>query len=81
MGASLGRTLEAWTFGLRGRLSQSAQEKASAYEQGILVPASALPGLTTPLARDNKHTPLFCFPWAHSTRESLLVLGLLPWVR
>ena len=49
----------AWTFGPSGRLSQSAQEKASTYEQGTLVTVSDIPGLTIPPSKQTRPVTLF----------------------
>lgn len=72
----------AWIFGPRGGLTQSGQEKASTYKQGILVIVPAALGLTVPL---NRRGPLLSCPWCIPCgrlcwcQDSLLSVKALTW--
>ena len=69
-------------MGPRGRLAQSAQEKASTYKQGILVIVPATLGLTDHL---NRCGPLLSCPWCISRGrlcwcwDSFLSVRALTW--
>lgn len=75
MGASLGRTLWSLDFWPERETEPVCPGESICLRTGHPRPSICPPRPDHP-PPDNKHTLLLCFPWAHSTRESLLVLGL-----